>query len=173
MYKVLRILKTIIAERKTIIGFNKFCISKPTQRALLSYLVHPLLPPSQFWEKKLFSNRGIAILIVRALNELGYVVDIVGMENIRWKPKRRYDLFIGHGGKNFRHLVENQPYFNKIIYFATGSYWKYWNIIQARRFYEFTMRTGYILPPDRYIQYDEEYANTVADGIICLGNEFI
>ena len=171
--KILRTLKSFIAKRKTIIGFDKFCTSKPNRRALLSYLVHPFLPPSNFWEKKLFSNRGMAVQMLHAVNELGYVIDIVDIENIKWKPKRKYDLFIGHSGKNFKHLIENNLSLEKIIYFSTGPYWKFLNINEARRFYEFTLRTGHILPPDRYIQYEEEYPNTISDGIICLGNENI
>ena len=173
MDELLRTLKIFIAKRKIISSFDKFCTSEPIGRVLLSYLVHPFLPPSQFWEKKLFSNRGMAIQMVRALNELGYIIDIVDFENLSWKPKFNYDLFIGHGGKNFKNLLENQLSCKKKIYFSTGPYWKFLNINEAKRLYEFTLRTGHILPPDRYVKYEEEYANTVADGIICLGNENI
>jgi glycosyltransferase involved in cell wall biosynthesis len=173
MYEFLRTVKLFISQKKTINGFDKFCTSKPNKRALLSYLVHPFLPPMQFWEKVLFSNRGMAIQMVRALNELGYVIDIVDFENMSWKPKHNYDLFIGHGGRNFKHLIENNLSSKKKIYFSTGPYWKFLNINEAKRFYEFTLKTGYILPPDRYVRFEEEYANREADGIICLGNKNI
>ncbi|NWF89168.1 MAG: glycosyltransferase [Ignavibacteriaceae bacterium] len=173
MYEFLRNIKSIITRRKSISSFDKFCINKCDKRALLSYLVHPFLLPQKFWEEILFSNRGMAIHIVKALNELGYKVDIIDFENSNWQPKHNYDLFIGHGGKNYQHLIENKLSVQKSIYFSTGPYWKFFNQNEAKRFYEFTIRTGYILPPDRYIKYDEEFANTSANGIICLGSSKI
>lgn len=41
----------------------------------------------------------------------------------------------------------------------------------TRRFSELALRRGYLLPQERFIKYDEEYANRTADGIICLGNQ--
>jgi glycosyltransferase involved in cell wall biosynthesis len=170
---ILRVVKSYLSKRKTIKGFDKFCTSRPTKRALLSYLIHPFLPPLQFWEKKQFSNRGMAIQMLYVLNELGYSVDIIGFDNIKWRPKYYYDLFIGHGGINFKSLIQNNLSANKKIYFSTGPYWKYLNYNEANRLFEFTERTGFILPPDRYVKYDEEFAYSTSDGIICLGNNNI
>jgi glycosyltransferase involved in cell wall biosynthesis len=118
----------------------------------------------------MFSNRGIAQEIPRALNELGYVVDIVNFDNTSWRPVRPYDLFIGHGGVNFEQISRALPDSMCRIYFSTGIYWRELNIREARRLYELALRRGQLLPPDRFARYSEEFANQVADGIICLGN---
>lgn len=141
------------------------------KKALLSYLVSPLLPPPSKRDRSTFSNAGIAQYIPRALNELGYSVDIVNYNNKKFVPKKRYDLFIGHGGLNFETIAMNlNPQCIK-IYFSTGTYWKEWNRMEKERLDALQKRRGVILPPDRIIDHDEEYANVNANGIICLGNE--
>ena len=79
-------------------GLNK------NKRALVSYLVSPLSNPPQ---KIRFSNDGIALNIARALNELGYIVDIVNWDDLNFIPEKKYDLFIGHGGKNFENIYKH------------------------------------------------------------------
>ena len=158
-------------KQAAIIGFKEFCIEAPKQKALVSYLVSPLLPLSEQRDKIQFSNGGIAQYIPQVLNELGYEVDIIQWDNTSWKPDAKYDLFIGHGGINFEKISRNLPSETVRIYFATGLYWKELNCREAQRLCDLAVRTGYLLPPDRYVQHSEEYANKVADGIICLGNQ--
>jgi hypothetical protein len=152
-------------------GFKEFCVTPPIKRALLSYLTSPLLLPASKRDRVVFSNLGIAQYIPRALNELGYEVDIVSWDDKEWLPKRHYDVYIGHGGINFEHISRALPDETIKIYFSTGIYWREWNIKEARRIYELALREGYLLPPDRAIKFSEEYANKSADGIICLGNQ--
>ena len=57
------------------------------------------------------------------------------------------------------------------IYFSTGTYWKEWNQVEKERLDALQKRRGVVLPLDRPIVCDEEYANVNSDGIICLGNE--
>jgi glycosyltransferase involved in cell wall biosynthesis len=118
-----------------------------------------------------FSNRGIAQEMVRALNELGYAVDIVSYENTVWAPYREYDLFIGHGGINFVRLASCLPKIATRIYFSTGMYWREANERLATRLHWLALRRGALLPAYRAASEDEEAANQAADGIICLGNE--
>jgi glycosyltransferase involved in cell wall biosynthesis len=160
-----------LAKRRVITNYGEFCTLPCARRALLSYLVLPLLPPPALRDHVMFSNHGIAQEIPRALNELGFAVDIINHDNTSWLPTRDYDLFLGHAGINFerisRRLAEAVPR----IYFSTGTYWRELNVQEARRLYELALRRGYLLPPDRFVRYDEEYANCSADGIICLGNQ--
>jgi hypothetical protein len=151
-------------------GFKEFCTTPMAKRALLSYLPGPLLVPVSQRDRTMFSNLGIAQYIPRALNELGYEVDIIAWDDEDWLPDRRYDLFIGHGGKNFERISHALPADVTQIYFSTGIYWREWNVREARRIYELAVRKGFVLPPDRAIRFSEEYANRRADGIICLGN---
>ena len=154
-------------------NYNEFYVGpdKMRKKALVSYLVHPLLPPKGFREKKLFSNRGIALEIARGLNELGYVVDVVDYRNTEWRPQQRYELFVGHGALNFVHLCDSLPLGSSKIYFSTGLYWREFNDRVTRRQGEFAGRTGHILEPERLIDLSEEEANSLSDGIICLGND--
>jgi glycosyltransferase involved in cell wall biosynthesis len=163
-----RLLK--LAQNRVISGYSEYC-SKPTNgRALLSFLVPPLLPPPRWRDHVRFSLRGVAQEIPRALNELGYIVDIIHCTNVTWHPTRKYDLFVGHGGINYESISRSLPGSVTSIYFATGLYWRENNLRLAKRIYNLTERRGCLLPGYRAVQYDEEYANQTADGIICLGN---
>jgi hypothetical protein len=156
---------------KALVDFKEFSAPGPTKRALVSYLVSPLLMPKRKRDRTVFSNFGIAQQVPQVLNQLGYIVDIVRYDLKGWKISERYDLFLGHGGINFEEIIEKLPKETVSIYFSTGIYWKEWNIREAKRLYDLTLRRGCILPPDRPIRQSEEFANRRADGIICLGNE--
>jgi len=172
--KFSQILREVIVKvsiQLVISNYDEYLAGKGSRRALVSYLPFPLLPPKARRERVMFSNKGIAQEIPRALNELGYVVDIIDYRNSTWRPKKGYDLFIGHGGYNFERLAcllgDNIP----SIYFATGVYWKEQNQRLASRLYDLAQRTGVIFPPDRIAPESEENSLLRADGIICLGNE--
>lgn len=160
----------VLSERVVVHSYREFAKPDAPLRALLSYLAWPLLFPARYRDKVRFSNRGIAQEIPRALNELGYIVDVVHFSNCRTVLQTHYDLFIGHTGVNFRHLVAQLGTDTKILYFATGLYWKDLNRREAKRIYEFAERTGWLLPPDRAVVHDEEFANRTSHGIVYLGN---
>lgn len=159
-----------IASRRVITRFDRFASEEPRHAALLSYLVLPLLPFPDIGPRSLFNNWSIAREIPRALNQLGYAVDIVNYDNISWTPSRRYDLFIGHGGINFERLSRLIHPDAVRIYFSTGIYWRELNARLAARIKELALRKRCALPLYRSVSVDEEYANAVSDGIICLGN---
>jgi len=162
---------TGLAASRVIRNYDEFCDGKPARRALLSYLVLPLLPPRALRDRVKFSNRGIAQEIPRVLNELGYSVDIVNFDNRSWLPDRHYDLFIGHGGINFEPISQRLPASAIRIYFATGIYWWEWNANNNRRAEEMVSRRGVTLSSYRAVEHEEEYALNNSDGIICLGNK--
>lgn len=155
-------------ERVVIRDFDEMCAGRPRHKALLSYLVVPLLPPRPFRDRVMFSNRGIAQELVYSLNELGYAVDIVNFDNDRWCPSDSYDVFVGHGGQTFN-LLSAKITAPK-IYFSTGSYWRTANAGESGRFAALARRRGHVLPPDRRVFSDEEQANRAANAIVCLGN---
>ena len=152
-------------------NYVEYCKTRPLNRALVSSLSKHLLPTKYKRDKIRFSNFGIAQHIPRALNELGYSVDIISFDDMDFIPKKNYDLFIGHGGINFEQLSRALPNHTTQIYFSTGIYWKEFNQKEARRIYDLACRKGYLLNPDRAIIHDEEYANQKAHGIIVLGNQ--
>jgi hypothetical protein len=145
--------------------------AKTNKKALISYLVLPLIPPASKRDRSTFSNAGIAQYIPRALNELGYSVDIINYDNREFVPDKKYDVFFGHGGINFEPVVNHLNPSCIKIYFSTGTYWEEWNRAEKIRRIALQERKGVLLPPDRLIEQDEEFANAHADGIICLGND--
>jgi len=156
--------------RKVIDDYDEFA-QQPGKKALVSYLVQPLLPPPGKRDTSTFSNDGIAQYIPRALNELGYSVDIVNYDNRQFVPAGKYDLFLGHAGHNFASIDRQLNDSCTRIYFSTGIYWKAWNRAEKERLEALHARRGILLPETRRIDASEEYANEHADGIICLGNE--
>lgn len=152
-------------------AYNEYSIVKPRKKALLSYLVYPLLPPPDKRDKVVFSNLGIAQHIPKILNELGYEVDIINYDDISWSSVEEYDLFVGHGGINFSSIAEKLSQKTVCVYFSTGIYWREFNIREAERLLTLAIRQGFLLTPDRRIKFSEEEANQLADGIICLGNK--
>ncbi len=153
-------------------NYDEYLLGQRSKRALVSYLPLPLLPPKFMREQTMFSNKGIAQEIPRALNELGYIVDIIDYRNTTWTPKQNYDLFIGHCAYNFEllssYLKPNTPR----ILFATGLYWKEQNYRVAKRLYQVEQKYGYRFTPERIAGSNEEQAVQMASGIICLGNSF-
>ncbi len=143
----------------------------PVGRALVSYITAPFSLYPEDHRNLQFSNTGIARSIVQTLNNLGYQVDLVEWDNTRFRPRRPYDLFFGHGGSNFAPLARQMPPQATKIYFATTLEWREQNRREARRFAELTARRGVSLPSDRRISDNEDEAYAIADSIICLGNE--
>lgn len=143
--------------------------SKP-QKALVSYLVDPVIDELSGIGTDLFSNNGAGRTIPKVLNELGYVVDIINWDDT--KPiKGEYDFVIYHGGKNFEQIKELKNTSNKLVYYSTGSYWRYHNTQEQKRLDYFEKRHNKKYKLDREIQYAEEDANTSSDAIIALGNQ--
>ena len=87
-------------------------------RALLSYITWPFRQPPGHPDRLRFSNCGIAVSLVRVLNELGYVVDVVEWTDAKFVPRRPYDLFIGHGAVNFERLSQHLPAHTPKVFFA-------------------------------------------------------
>ena len=143
-----------------------------TKRALLSYIIEPFLISKD--DPLFFSHINIwhAQEIVRALNQLKYVVDVIDYQDTQFIPHRSYDLFVGHGGINFENISEQLPGDTTKIYFSTGCYWKFHNQQELARFVALRKRRGIDLPLDRFIKQSEEGALRAADGIIGLGNRF-
>jgi len=170
-------MKRLYTETKKIIGpkksltFIKYLVGQPKRRALLSYLKDPLLQEMNKTYTTQFSNNGAGRTWGKVLNLLGYEVDVVDWDDKKFRPGRKYDLIIVHGGKNYMNLLPALKDNGKIIYYSTGSYWRYHNEHEELRFSEFTMRNKYKLSQDRHIDDNEEAINQRANAIISLGNK--
>lgn len=143
--------------------------SKP-KRVLVSYLVNPVLDDLSQKPTEMFSNNGAGRTIPKVLNQLGYIVDVINWDDT--KPiKREYDLIVSHGGKNFDQIEKLKTKQNKLVYYSTGSYWRYHNDEEQKRLNYFEKRHNTKYKLDREIQHAEEQANAKADAIIALGNQ--
>ena len=143
-----------------------------TKRALLSYIVHPFSIPRHDPRFLRHINIWHAQEIVRILNQLAYIVDVVDYRDTSFVPRKRYDLFVGHGGINFERIAQRLPDGATKIYFSTGCYWKFHNGQELSRFAALRERRRVDLPPDRLIKNSEEGALLAADGVIGFGNGF-
>jgi glycosyltransferase involved in cell wall biosynthesis len=138
------------------------------KRALLSYLTAPLQLPKDY--RGAFSNAGIVRSWVQVLEEMGYLVDVVDWDTTEFEPAQPYDLFVGHGGRNWSHITAQLPPDCIKVYFSTGSPWERHNWAEASRFDDLQLRRLVRLPGDRQITAEETTAYHEADGIIVLGN---
>ena len=143
--------------------------SKP-KRALLSYLSQPILDELTGGTSVRFSNDGLATSWPKVLNKLGYSVDIINWDDNDFTFEHSYQLIISHGGINYDNIARQMGE-SRYIYFSTGSYWKFHNQQEQKRFKDFERRHKTVLPNDRFIDHPEEAANRRADAIICLGNK--
>lgn len=146
--------------------------SKTWKRALLSYISHAFSISRYDFRIYHHINVWHAQEIVKVLNRLGYLVDVVDYQDANIKLKREYDLFIGNGGNYFTSICRYLPQDVPKIYLATTSYWKFHNEQENQRSVEFFNRHGKKTRSNRYLPPVEEENLNVATGIIGLGNSF-
>lgn len=157
---------------KRIFGYKQYLprLRWQRKRALLDYLPQPVLDKLNGAQINRFSNSGIAVSWARVLNELGYVVDVVDWQDKKFRPETGYDLVVFHGGKNFTNIYPKRIGDPAVIYFSSGSYWKFNNQAEDARIKDFERRHKTKAARDRYIFDSEEAVNRAADGIIVLGD---
>lgn len=153
-----------------VLGYKQYLKKSNGKKALLSYLVDPVAEELSGIDTELFSNSGAGRTIPKVLNQLGYVVDVINWDDC--KPiDGKFDLIIFHGGKNFEQIRKLKNANNKLVYYSTGSYWKFHNDEERKRFEYFEKRHNVKLKMDREIKDSEEMPNRFADAIISLGNK--
>lgn len=158
------------------IGDNhaRIIVNKNNEKnALLSYITYPFILSNSHPLNKNTSNSNNTKSIVKILHKLGYYVDIIDFRDIRFKPKKKYDLFIGHGGNNFHNISKQLPKTSTRIYYSTCLYWYENNNQEILRFRYLEERQKVKLPYERWMSSNEEIAINSSDGIICLGNEYV
>lgn len=151
-------------------GYSEYIRGSTVGRALVSYLALPLIIPKRLRQTVQFSNNGIAQEIPRALNELGYVVDIVDYLTVP-RLNRHYDVFIGHGVLSYHQISRQLDAEATRICFATGASWRFANVAEGRRLLDIAERHGFLLPPERNLP-DEDAAYLDSRAIVCLGDAF-
>lgn len=151
-------------------GLNNHIDNK---RALLSYITHPFhISPntSTFYHNNIIL---MAHTIVSCLNKMGYIVDVVNFNDRDFHPRNKYDLFIGHGCKNFESICNILPENIPCIYFSSTSYWKFNNDKELERIEDLKQRIATDYLPERLLSEKYEISLRRADLIISLGNSVI
>jgi hypothetical protein len=142
------------------------------KRVLLSYVTEPLRLAST-WQayKQPFNRCAVLYSQILALTRLGYVVDVAHYMNANVTVDSRYNLFIGHGGHSFQAIRCRLPAHARVIYYSTGSYWRWGNEQELHRLNAVYSRRGVRFRPDRLVTESEDEALEAADGIVALGNK--
>ena len=124
-------------------GIDRFCRpAAAKRRALLSLSPSAWLrAAAQYPDVRVFNIDGLTIEVVRALNTLGYVVDIADCTVPGFEPSRAYDFYLGHGGHG-RSILDRLPASTFVLHYASGAYWSAFNRMSQDRYDEFYRRTG-------------------------------
>jgi hypothetical protein len=173
-------------KRKNLVGksgafiesIDRFCLpGQARKRALIS-----LLPSA--WERgiaqypniKYFNQDGLTVEIIKALNELGYVVDLVDWKHPDFIPARPYDFYMGHGGfaGHTRRVIDHLPRETFVLNYASGAYGEAFNRMSQERYDNFCKRKS--LPFKRSFvrsllgtEADENYLARRADATFLSG----
>lgn len=143
---------------------------KPRGRALVSYVPGPVLDGALGISPRAFSNEGIVREMVRVLNNMGLAVDLVHYRDTVPFVGGLYDVWVQHGGFNYESLRAAGNRAERLVYFSSGSYWRFHNESSEARAEAFFQRHGVRLAPTRTLEPGEDAPLSDADGIIAMGN---
>ena len=121
----------------------------PTPKAKIKRALVALSPDAwlrareQYPNIRYFNYIGLTYEIVKALNENGYLVDIVDHSR-EHSPEKTYDLFVGHGG-HCRSIIDSLPSRTPILQYVSGAHWAAFNHQSAARYRRFSEVHGYPL----------------------------
>jgi glycosyltransferase involved in cell wall biosynthesis len=90
---------------------------------------------AQYPDIQLYNNSGFIYGLVKALNENGYIVDLLA-ENNPIQLTQQYDLFVGHGG-SCKPLIDQLDPEIPIYQYISGLYWKVFDKESDERYTRF------------------------------------
>jgi hypothetical protein len=153
---------------------------KPKGRCLLAYL--PEAVHKEYFlgnVKYYFSNNGAPLCVLKALNELGYIVDVIDYQHTSFAPRRDYDLFFFHQYDIYDALKPGLGNNIKGLEFETTAYWKPMVEKIRRQIVYFKQRHNIALPEEQFNHFlwmeknqeQVERVSKAADGIIVMGDQ--
>ena len=146
----------MLSGRLRLTNWRQWLRGKPRGRALVSYVPGPVLDCALGISPLAFSNHGIARELVRVLNSAGLEVDVVDYRDAEPFVGGSYDVWIQHGGVNYEALKAAGNGSDRLVYFSTGSYWRFNNESSETRAEAFYERHGVRLAPERTIGLGED-----------------
>ncbi len=88
----------------------------------------------------LYNHYGFVFSLVKALNESGYIVDLVDSYT-SYQINHKYDLFIGHGG-HCKPFLDQLPPDIPVFQYISGLYWKVFDVESDERYERFFSHYG-------------------------------
>ena len=104
---------------------------------------------------KFFNSDGLVYIMVKVLNEQGYIVDIVDRVDASFRPAKHYDLFIGHGGNQSALLDILEKDKTLILQYVSQAYWKEFLRQSTERYGSLCLRKG-ISPITNHARFHSE-----------------
>ncbi|PKP60025.1 hypothetical protein CVT91_05710 [Candidatus Atribacteria bacterium HGW-Atribacteria-1] len=137
--------------------------------ALLMYIAHPFFMNENDPGFRSHINIQCSLTIVKVLNELGYIVDVIDYTDQEFDTKRQYDIVIGIGGA-FDYKKEYFTNSQIKIYLATGIHWLTETYLIYQRHFNLKNRKKITLIPRRI---NEAYFSPEkSDVIFSVQNEY-
>ena len=132
--------------KKALEGIDHWPTDTPKdKRALVTLIPHAWLTAlNEYPDIKLYNHSGFVYSLVTALNEAGYLVDLVDTSE-EYKLVHDYDLFIGHGG-GCKPIMQQLPGDVPIYQYISGLYWKVFDEESDARYDRFFEVHGGVRP---------------------------
>jgi glycosyltransferase involved in cell wall biosynthesis len=153
-----------------ILGYESSIEGDIKGRALLIYLAAPFrMKPADLMYSS-HTNLLQSVEIARALNRLGYIVDIVDWMDSEFIPSEKYDVMIGLH-TNFERLETYLEDSVPRVYYATGAYWEIEIEAERARIEDLKRRrqVDYQIP----VRLGRNDWVQMADAVIHMGNEVV
>lgn len=126
-----------------------------------------------------FSNNGAPLAVLKALNELGYSVDIIHYNYLGFIPKKNYDVFFFHQYDIYNALKNKLNKNIKSVLFETTAFYKPMVSGIRNRIDYFKNRHGIELPEEQFnhflwmekIKEKVESVSRNVDGVVVMGDQ--
>jgi len=151
-------------------GFRSFRPAGDVRgRALLAHEIEGLLLPADAPAPVGHNNIGEARAMRETLLGLGFAVDVISRERARFRPRHRYDLFVG-ARQNFARIAATLPSDCIRVAHLDTAHWLVNNAAIFARELALRDRRGVAIDSHKFIQINR--AIETADYATLLGNDF-
>lgn len=153
-------------------GCDSFLKGTPNKRALVCLSLAKLRDALQTKTYSRFNSEGLSFEVIRALNERGFVVDVVDYQDRDFVPARDYDLILTHGNYNACRLLGHLRKDVISIAYESGCAQDEFERQTVERYAAFERahpKAGQGLTPARMFDHDDLAAVRRVSAVICLG----
>lgn len=155
-----------------VFGYDSFLKGTPDKRALVCLSLAKLQEALRTQSYNRFNSEGLSFEVIRALNERGFVVDVVDYQDREFVPARHYDLVVTHGNYNACRILEHLKKEVISIAYESGCAQDEFERQTAEKYAAFERaypKAGQGLTPVRVFDHDDLAAVRSVSAVICLG----